>query len=120
MNAIDTLTPDTFADALQRAGITVIDFWAGWCGPCRTMAPQFERAAEMRPQYRFAKVDVDAEPSLAGAFGIRSIPTLVVLHDGKPVAAQSGVIGAQQLVDALDRIAAEAPADPASVVAEVK
>lgn len=84
------------------------------------MAPQFERAAELRPQYRFAKVDVDAEPSLAGAFGIRSIPTLVVLHDGKPVAAPSGVIGAQQLTDALDRIAAEAPADPASVGAEVK
>ncbi len=77
MNAIDALTPDTFAD-------------------------------------------VDAEPSLAGAFGIRSIPTLVVLHDGKPVAAQSGVIGAQQLLDALDRIAAEASADPASVEAEVK
>ena len=113
MNAVDALTPDTFADALQRAGITVIDFWAGWCGPCRTMAPQFERAAELRPQYRFAKVDVDAEPSLAGAFGIRSIPTLVVLHDGKPVAAQSGVIRAQQLLDALDRIAAQAPTDPA-------
>jgi thioredoxin len=120
MNAIDALTQDTFADALQREGITAIDFWAGWCGPCRTMAPQFERAAEMRPQYRCAKVDVDSEPSLAGEFGIRSIPTLVVLRDGKPVAAQSGVIGAQQLLDALDRIAAKTPADPAPAATEVK
>jgi thioredoxin len=120
MNAIDSLTQDTFADGLQRQGITVIDFWAGWCGPCRTMAPQFERAAAMRPQYRFAKVDVDSEPALAGEFGIRSIPTLVVLRDGEGVAAQSGVIGAQQLVDALDRIAAETPAEPAAFAAEEK
>jgi thioredoxin 2 len=69
------------------------------------MAPQFERAAALRPQYRFAKVDVDAEPTLAGRYGIRSIPTLTVLRDGEPVAAQAGVIPADQLVEALDRIA---------------
>jgi len=70
------------------------------------MAPQFEKAARLRPEYRFAKVDVDAEPGLAGRFGIRSIPTLVVLRDGEPLAAQPGVIGAEQLVEALDRLAA--------------
>ena len=115
MDVIEHLTDENFAAAVNRPGLTVIDFWADWCGPCRAMAPQFERAAELRPQYRFAKVDVDAEPAVAGAYGIRSIPTLVVLRDGEPVAAQAGVIAAEELVDAVDRIAnAPAPSEKAA------
>lgn len=101
---IEHLTADTFDSAVDE-GITVVDFWAGWCGPCRAMAPQLERAAALRPNYRFAKVDVDAEPALADRYGIRSIPTLMVLSDGEPVAAQGGVISAEPLVEAVDRIA---------------
>jgi thioredoxin len=104
MDTIEHLTEDTFEASLNRPGVTVIDFWASWCGPCRAMAPQFERAATLRPQYRFAKVDVDAEPAVAAAYGIRSIPTLMVLLDGEPVAAQAGVMAAEQLVEAADRI----------------
>jgi len=70
------------------------------------MAPQFEKAAQLRPQYRFAKVDVDAQPAIAGRDGIRSIPTLIVLGEGEPVAARSGMMSAEQLADALDRFAA--------------
>jgi thioredoxin len=104
MDTIEHLTEDTFEAAVKRPGLTVVDFWAGWCGPCRSMAPQFELAASLRPQYQFAKVDVDAEPGVAAAYGIRSIPTLMVLLNGEPVAAQAGVIAGEQLVEALDRI----------------
>jgi thioredoxin 2 len=81
------------------------------------MARQFERAAMLRPQYRFAKVDVDAEPALAAAYGIRSIPTLMVLRDGQPLAAQAGVVGAEPLVEALDRLANAEPAGAAAAAA---
>ena len=109
MSTVENLTQDTFERALDEPGIMVVDFWAAWCGPCRAMAPQFERAAELRPQYRFAKVDVDAEPELAGAYAVRSIPTLLVLRDGQPLASQAGMVGAEQLVAALDRISDAAP-----------
>ena len=110
MSTVENLTQDTFEQALEKTGIMVVDFWAAWCPPCRAMTPQFEKAAKLRPQYRFAKVDVDAEPALAGAYAVRSIPTLLVLRDGEPVASQTGVVAAEQLVAALDRIAAAVPA----------
>jgi thioredoxin len=115
-DAIQHLTDETFDDAVSD-GLTVVDFWAGWCGPCRAMAPQFEKAAQLRPKYRFAKVDVDAEPAIAGRYAIRSIPTLMVLRDGEPIAAQAGIIRAEQLVEALDRLAEPEPA--AATVKEV-
>jgi thioredoxin len=113
MSTVKNLTQDDFKLALDEPGIMVVDFWAAWCGPCRALAPQFERAAELRPQYRFAKVDVDAEPELASAYAIRSIPTLLVLRDGEPVAIQAGGAPVEYLVKALDRIAG-APADAAT------
>ena len=65
MDTIDVLTAESLEEALARRGLTVIDFWAPWCGPCRAMAPQFERAAQLRSEYRFAKVNVDEQPALS-------------------------------------------------------
>lgn len=76
----------------------LIDFWAAWCGPCQAMAPQFEQAAKLAPEIRFIKVDSDAAPIASQHFGIRSIPTLLLMKNGVEVARQSGVMPAAQIV----------------------
>lgn len=77
----------------------LVDFWAPWCGPCLQMAPHFQRAAGLlEPAMRLAKVDTEASPGLGNRFGIRSIPTMVLLQGGREIARQSGAMPAEAIV----------------------
>ncbi|WP_369214346.1 thioredoxin [Streptomyces flavofungini] len=101
MSATLELTKENFDQTVTDNEFVLIDFWASWCGPCKQFAPVYEKAAEANPDLVFAKVDTEAQPELASAFNIQSIPTLMIVRDQVAVFAQPGALPESALTDVI-------------------
>jgi thioredoxin 1 len=110
------LTKDNFEKVITESPMVIVDFWAPWCGPCRGFAPIYEQAAESHGDVVFGKINTDQEQELAGAFNIRSIPTLMVFRENVVLFQQAGALPAS----ALEQVIAQAKAlDMAKVHQEI-
>ena len=102
--SVKVITKDNFnAEVLNCEKTVLLDFWASWCGPCRMLSPTVDQVAEERPDVMVGKVNVDEQPELAQAFGVTSIPTLVVLKGGKTVETSVGVKPKAAVLAMLDK-----------------
>ena len=110
------LTKENFEQTVNDNPMVIVDFWAPWCGPCRGFAPVYDKASEAHPDVVFAKVNTDEQQEIAGAFGIRSIPTLMVFREKVILFQQAGALPG----NALEQVIAQAKSiDMAKVHAEV-
>ncbi|MBK3630834.1 thioredoxin [Streptomyces sp. MBT49] len=101
MSSTVELTKENFDQTVTDNDFVLIDFWAAWCGPCRQFAPVYDKAAQENPDLVFGKVDTEAQPELAAAFGIQSIPTLMIVRDRVAVFAQPGALPEAALTDVI-------------------
>jgi thioredoxin 1 len=102
--ALVNLTADNFNDEVQKAPIAILDFWAPWCGPCKSFAPIFEKVAQAHPDIVFGKVNTEEEQALAGHFQIRSIPTVMIIKEGIVVFNQAGMLPEDALEDIISQV----------------
>ncbi len=99
------LTKENLQSTIEENEIVLVDFWADWCGPCKTFGPVFEKASEKHPNIVFAKCDTQAQPEVAASFGVQSIPTLVVFRDNVLIFQQAGALSPQVLEELIAKIA---------------
>lgn len=97
------LTAANFDETVSANDFVLIDFWAGWCGPCRQFAPVYEKVSEKHDDIVFASVDTEAEQQLAAAFEVRSIPTLAIIRDKTVIYAQPGALPEKSLEDLIQK-----------------
>lgn len=102
--AITQITDDNFRETYEKNDIVVLDFWADWCGPCKSYAPIYETVAQKFPDIVFGKVDTESEQKLAGYFEIRGIPTTIIIRDQLELFRHSGVIPEDALTDVVTQI----------------
>ena len=100
------LTADQFEQTIMGGGTVLVDFWAGWCGPCQMFAPTYEAVSEDHTDVVFAKVDTEAEQQLAGQLGIQSIPTLMAFRDGILLYREAGALPQAALEDLVGQVKA--------------
>ncbi|MCS4536469.1 thioredoxin [Corynebacterium sp. HS2168-gen11] len=104
--ALVNVTEDTFQATVEAEGITLVDCWATWCGPCRSFLPIYEKAAEQHEDLTFAKLNTEENQGLAAALQIMSIPTLMVFRDGVLVYREAGALPAAALEDLISQVRA--------------
>lgn len=104
--AFTALNAGNFTETVEKPNVTLVDFWAPWCGPCKKFGPIFEAASERHAGVTFAKVDTDSEQELAASLGIQSIPTVMAFKAGELVFRQSGLMSASQLDELIAKVSA--------------